>query len=446
MKSIMLSIFIFATNFMVNSFASACIDSAELACVSSSASCSERFSIQQDTDEVWRNFSLNNDHCNVDHAIIVLHGRDRNPEDYFTYAVAAAQKAGRLDRTLIISPAFREQNDLKNATDLYWDRSTGSAALNDWVMGGQSAGPSSTSSYQVIDKIVESIAKSGHFPNLKSVVIAGHSAGGQFAHRYALVGNMNNQGLNLAFGYVSANPSSYAYLNDLRPISGSLIDFAIPVLTSCNYWNEWGYGLIDPNTYIKNSSLTDQQIIAQYTGRRLTYLLGDADTSADGMDTTCSANLQGINRYERGTAYSNYIQAYYPTAKHTRSVVPGVGHSGSKMLTSSQGVEALYTVAQNDPVQADTIAPTTSISNLVDGQYVTKGYKFTIKASASDNVKVAKVEFYVNDKLVCSDSTASYTCTWSVPRTAGVKYRLHTKAYDFSGNSDTSLKVYVTSK
>jgi len=118
MKSIMLSIFIFATSFMVNSFALACMDSAELACTSSSASCSERFTIQQDTVEIWRNFSINKDHCNVDHLIIVLHGRDRNPEDYFTYAVTAAQKAGRLDRTIIISPAFREQNDLKNVTDL----------------------------------------------------------------------------------------------------------------------------------------------------------------------------------------------------------------------------------------------------------------------------------------------------------------------------------------
>ena len=185
----------------------------------------------------------------------------------------------------------------------------------------------------------------------------------------------------------------------------------------------------------------------QYIGRRLTYLLGDADTIIDaGLDTGCKANLEGKNRYERGTAYSNYIQAYIPTTKHTRSVVPGVGHSGSQMLTSSQGVEALFTVAQNNPVQIDTIAPTTSISNLVDGQYVTKGYKFTIKASASDNVKVAKVEFYVNDKLVCSDSTASYTCTWSVPRTAGVKYSLHSKTYDSTGNSGISLKIYVTSK
>jgi hypothetical protein len=73
--------------------------------------------------------------------IIVLHGRDRNPGDHFTYAVTAAQKAGRLDRTIIISPAFREQNDLKDVTDLFWNRDSTvntSAAMNDWAMGGQS--------------------------------------------------------------------------------------------------------------------------------------------------------------------------------------------------------------------------------------------------------------------------------------------------------------------
>jgi hypothetical protein len=60
------------------------------------------------------------------------------------------------------------------------------------------------------------------FPNLKAVVLAGHSGGGQLVQRYAVVGKaaaaLTSTGIHLR--YVVANPSSYLYFSDERPSRG----------------------------------------------------------------------------------------------------------------------------------------------------------------------------------------------------------------------------------
>lgn len=70
----------------------------------------------------------------------------------------------------------------------------------------------------------------------------------------------------------------------------------------------------------------------------------------------------------------------------------------------------------------------------------------SIAATASDNVKVAKVEFYVNNVILCSDLTSPYSCSWSVPNIRNVTYSLKAKAYDTSNNSTVSSTVKTTSK
>jgi len=69
----------------------------------------------------------------------------------------------------------------------------------------------------------------------------------------------------------------------------------------------------------------------------------------------------------------------------------------------------------------------------------------TLTASASDNLGVTRVEFYVNSVLKCTDTSSPYTCTWKVPKTVGVTYSLQAKAYDAPGNAGISAVVQVTS-
>jgi hypothetical protein len=269
-----------------------------------------------------------------------VHGRDLNPSDYFRYITNAAKTEVRTKDTLIVSPFFREASSSKISSDFYWDRSRGSEALYDWAMGGRSVAPAKVSSFELMDNIVKLIARSGKFPNLKSVVITGHSGGAQLAQRYAIGGNRDQSQMSQKFFYAPANPSSYAYLDKRRPVNGSTTTFAQPIGTSCRYYDEWGYGLDDLNDYMQQFSYTT--LVTRYAGRKVTYLLGDRDTSTSGIDNSCYANLEGNNRFNRGTAFANYIAKYYPTAQHARSVVPGVGHSASDMFASSAGRIALF--------------------------------------------------------------------------------------------------------
>jgi predicted alpha/beta superfamily hydrolase len=45
------------------------------------------------------------------------------------------------------------------------------------------------SSYTAVDNIIKAFNNATLYPNLKHIVIAGHSLGGQFVQRYAMVGN-----------------------------------------------------------------------------------------------------------------------------------------------------------------------------------------------------------------------------------------------------------------
>ena len=69
----------------------------------------------------------------------------------------------------------------------------------------------------------------------------------------------------------------------------------------------------------------------------------------------------------------------------------------------------------------------------------------SIAATAADNRAVSKVLFYVNNVLKCTDTTASYTCSWAVPSQRGARYTLTVRAYD-SSNNTASASVTVTSK
>jgi hypothetical protein len=48
------------------------------------------------------------------------------------------------------------------------------------------------SSFEAIDQVVQWFANQTNFPNLKQIVVAGHSAGAQMTHRYAVAGTPLN--------------------------------------------------------------------------------------------------------------------------------------------------------------------------------------------------------------------------------------------------------------
>ncbi len=82
----------------------------------------------------------------------------------------------------------------------------------------------------------------------------------------------------------------------------------------------------------------------------------------------------------------------------------------------------------------DTTAPTVAITKPVTGTSVSRSTNVAITASAADNRGVARVQFYVNNVLKCTDSTSPYSCIWSVPSTRNASYAIRVRATDASGN------------
>ena len=83
---------------------------------------------------------------------------------------------------------------------------------------------------------------------------------------------------------------------------------------------------------------------------------------------------------------------------------------------------------------ADTVAPVVAITAPASGSTVAKRANVTIQATASDDVNVSRVEFFVNGSLRCTDTAAPFSCGWKVPN-GGKTGTINVLAWDAAGNS-----------
>ncbi len=298
----------------------------------------------------WANLSLEptaeEAGCNarVDRVVLVQHGNQRTPWSYFNYMQEAAAIAGVEDRTLIVAPWFPAEEDVTPPGFARW-------TSGGWKGGDGSIFPPSISSFSVYDHIVSTLLLDASVhPQLADVVFAGHSAGAQFAQRYAVASDLGGGEAPAAtFRWLVANPSSYLYLDPFRWDQLGAppdVNFTIPAGTECDdSYDDYKYGLanLSPGHYVAKH-LAD--IPALYLDRDVTYLLGEddieTDPDVDDLDGTCPAELQGVHRLQRGLVFTGFLDARYPQQLHDTVTVPGVGHSAGGMFTSSQGVAALF--------------------------------------------------------------------------------------------------------
>ncbi len=87
-------------------------------------------------------------------------------------------------------------------------------------------------------------------------------------------------------------------------------------------------------------------------------------------------------------------------------------------------------------------SPSTSITYPANNRNVSGTVAIT--ASATDNVGVTRVEFYVNGLLRGTDTSTPYTYSWNTASQAAGSYTLMTRAYDAAGNVGQSGNVVVT--
>ncbi|MCA9696278.1 MAG: hypothetical protein KC431_02050, partial [Myxococcales bacterium] len=215
----------------------------------------------------------------VERMILVLHGQvELRDIRGMTVAPALAQllavrsamsEAQRADESVdeakiaIIAPIFQRSGDWQPFTDA--DPAVWTWPNSDFATGGEAdegrgkhgavkAEP--VSSFQVLDEFLRvGLTK---FPNLKQIVIVGHSAGAQAVHRYALLGvgiheRVAAQGV--ALRYVVANPGMYAFPLRRRKLPpgrssvpagagrGDTGNWRWDLPGGCKGYDDWGLGM-----------------------------------------------------------------------------------------------------------------------------------------------------------------------------------------------------------
>lgn len=332
-------------------------------CITAARSCAEWVTLAGGPAKslIYRNYSLNTKNESVNRALVFVHGAGRDADNYFRTALAAAFLAGALENTIIVSPRFASHTgncaDALDPDEVNWPCSGDS-----WRSGGAAAGNDKLTSFDFADEILRKLARKDIFPNLGLIVVAGHSAGGQFVNRYEMANRVGEQ-LSVPVRYIASNPSSYAYLDNTRPndkaysVSARAPGYvpAVPANASasgssafgtfsdrrdCTTWDTWPYGLTNRSGY--TAKLTDEELKKQFAARATTYLVGELDVlPLGGFDSSCPAMAQGPTRLARGEAYAKYANEKMG-AHHAVVNVPLCGHNARCMFTSEAALPLLF--------------------------------------------------------------------------------------------------------
>lgn len=232
--------------------------------------------------------------------LITFHGADRHgnlPRDNW-------KDFAERDGFIVLCPEFSKELYNENAYqfgNVFKDRN--STELN----------PEELWTYSIVEPIFDFFQdETGN--RVSAYSIQGHSAGGQFTHRYLIA--KPDARVDVA---VASNPGSWTWVSKDGKIGESEDSFT------------WPYTL-------KGTPFADDRHIEAYLKRDMTVHLGDADTLRTGPNVPKgpAALAEGAYRYERGR---NYFEASKEYARNSglgfgwnMVVVKGVGHRGKGMV------------------------------------------------------------------------------------------------------------------
>jgi pimeloyl-ACP methyl ester carboxylesterase len=308
---------------------------------------------------VYTTYPLDKVNPNIHRALIMVHGTNRNADHYFRTATTAAFLAGALDDSIVIAPRIASADgschDTLDADEVSW-----SCGGDSWRSGGVSPVNKDLTSFDFVDEILRRLADKKTFPNLTAIVVAGHSAGGQFVARYEMANKVHDT-LGVAVTYVVANPSSYAWPDATRPLpvddatvenaglgwkletphtNFSFGAFQAPAACAQTY-DKWPFGLAQRTTGY-TAGMSDDQLKTQLVARPTTYLLSQVDTlPLGGFDGSCNAMAQGATRRARGEAYVKFVNEKMG-AKHGVQIVPECGHNDRCVYTTDEVLPVIF--------------------------------------------------------------------------------------------------------
>ncbi len=307
---------------------------------------------------VYTSYSLSTANSEVRRALIMVHGTNRNADHYFRTAVSAAFLAGALKDTVVIAPSIRSADrrcdDKLEPNEVSW-----SCGGDSWRSGGTASSDAKLTSFDFVDELLRRLADKKVFPNLTQIVIAGHSAGGQFVSRYEMANRIGDSLPGVAVSYVVSNPSSYAWPDATRPlptgdatvenaVAGWKLetphtDFSFGAFDASKApkYDLWPYG-IEQRTSGYTAKMTDEQLKKQLVSRDTTYLISQVDTlPLGGFDGSPNAMAQGATRRARGEAFVKYINSTMG-AKAKIMIIPECGHNDRCVYTTDAALAVIF--------------------------------------------------------------------------------------------------------
>ena len=124
----------------------------------------------------------------------------------------------------------------------------------------------------------------------------------------------------------------------------------------------------------------------------------------------------------------------------TTATANGAHALQSKAFDAANNVGTSATI--DVTVSNDTTPPATSVTAPANGSTVSAVVSVT--ASASDNVGVTRVEFWLDGVLRSTDTSSPYAWSWDTATATNGAHALQSKAYDAANNAGTSTTVSVT--
>jgi pimeloyl-ACP methyl ester carboxylesterase len=329
------------------------------ACTTATAACTEWVTLGSGPARslIYRSRSLDVRNDNIRRALVMVHGTNRNADHYFSTAVASAFLAGALDDTVVISPRIASAagscHDTLAPNEVSW-----SCTGDSWRSGGNAVSNPDLTSFDFVDQILKKLASKSVFPNMRAIVVAGHSAGGQFVARYQIA-NRIHETLGVPITYVVANPSSYAWPDATRPqmTGDAAVDAAKGAwetekvhtnftygpfdASACANYDKWPAGL-ENRTSGHTAKMTDEQLKQNLVSRPTTFLFGQVDVlPLGGFDASCPAMAQGATRRARGEAYVKYVNDKLG-AKHAIQIVSECGHNDRCVYTTDAVLPVVF--------------------------------------------------------------------------------------------------------
>jgi spore germination protein YaaH len=242
---------------------------------------------------------------------------------------------------------------------------------------------------------------------------------------------------------------------------GQVVD-QVRIMTYEYHWSTSGAGPIAPVDWVGDVLAFARTTMPAEKIMQGVPLYGYDWVGQSGVDVVWEQTMALVKQYGATVRWdaasaSSWFEYVAKRARHTVWFENASSVDAKLQVNISQGVGGVsfWRLGGQDPevwstlrnrfgdggIPPDSVAPSVSIISPAQGGSLLKTQR--IEALASDNIGVLRVEFYINDALFATDTSAPYVVYWNTRRTVPGAYVIKAIAYDASGHS-AAAAVTVT--